>query len=145
MKDSVNHPSHYNSHPCGIEAIDLCEQLPFNLGNAIKYLWRWREKGGVDDLQKALWYIKREQERRHRDRLTPAARIAAAFEQAEPCADVGKAVAYIQAAHTARGIHLLHKAEHSIKLAIQDAQNGKIFGLCSTGAAGSPAAELPRK
>lgn len=58
--DSVNHPKHYTSHPSGIECIQITEHLSFTIGNAIKYLWRADEKGGVEDLQKAVWYINRE-------------------------------------------------------------------------------------
>lgn len=62
--DVVEKPRHYNSHPSGLEAIDLCEHMPFNVGNAVKYLWRAGLKGDdVEDLKKALWYIKRERER----------------------------------------------------------------------------------
>ncbi len=61
MSDAVNHPKHYNSHPSGIECIDVVEHLPFNVGNAIKYLWRADHKGAqIDDLKKARWYIDRE-------------------------------------------------------------------------------------
>ena len=59
---SVNHPDHYNSIP-GIECIDVVEHFNFNLGNAIKYIWRAGLKQGADwrtDLEKALWYIERE-------------------------------------------------------------------------------------
>lgn len=62
----VNHPQHYNSHPTGIECIDVIEHFPFNLGTAMKYLWRAGLKPGVDteiDLQKAIWYIEREIQR----------------------------------------------------------------------------------
>lgn len=38
--DNVNHPKHYNSHPSGVECIEIVEHLPFNIGSAIKYLWR---------------------------------------------------------------------------------------------------------
>ena len=62
--DSVNHPIHYTSHPSGVEAITICEHLSFNLGNAMKYLWRADLKNGVADLRKAVWYINREIERR---------------------------------------------------------------------------------
>lgn len=62
--DVVQRPKHYNVHPSGLEAIDLCEHLTFNLGNAVKYIWRAGLKNDeVEDLKKALWYIKREQER----------------------------------------------------------------------------------
>jgi len=63
MTDLVNHPPHYNSSPakceCGrqIECIDVTRHLGFNDGNAVKYLWRWRQKGGVEDLKKARWYL----------------------------------------------------------------------------------------
>ena len=60
--DTVNHPAHYN-HPSGIECIDVVEWCSFNLGNAIKYIWRYDKKNGVEDLRKAVWYIQREIER----------------------------------------------------------------------------------
>jgi hypothetical protein len=60
MADNVNHPKHYNSHPAGIECIDVVEHLPFNVGNAIKYLWRADHKNGLEDLRKAAWYVQRE-------------------------------------------------------------------------------------
>ena len=58
---SVNHPAHYNSSPSGIECIDVVEHLTFNVGSAIKYLWRAGHKGDIiEDLQKAAWYVNRE-------------------------------------------------------------------------------------
>jgi len=66
VADNVNHPPHYNAHPSGIEAIDVCEHLSFCLGNAVKYVWRAGNKGDrIEDLKKALWYLDRE-DRRHR-------------------------------------------------------------------------------
>jgi len=63
--DPVNHPSHYTSHPSGVECIDITEHFNFNLGNAIKYVWRAGLKGKtIEDLEKAIWYIQREIERR---------------------------------------------------------------------------------
>lgn len=62
-EDKVNHPTHYNTHPAGIECITVTEYFNFNLGNVIKYVWRAGLKQGVDpleDLQKAAWYIERE-------------------------------------------------------------------------------------
>ena len=51
---AVNHPPHYTAHPSGIEAVEVCEHLSFNMGNALKYLWRAGKKGdAVEDLQKA--------------------------------------------------------------------------------------------
>jgi hypothetical protein len=64
--DHVNHPKHYNDHPAGIEAIDVIEHMPFNVGTAMKYLWRAGLKPGESatrDLDKAQWYINREKER----------------------------------------------------------------------------------
>jgi hypothetical protein len=58
--DPVNHPAHYTSHPAGIECIDVVEHMCFNLGNAIKYIWRFEKKNGVEDLKKARWYLNRE-------------------------------------------------------------------------------------
>ena len=61
MMDQVNHPEHYNKHPSGVECIDIVEHLCFNLGNAIKYIWRADLKGNAtEDLEKAIWYIQRE-------------------------------------------------------------------------------------
>ena len=61
MRDSVNHPAHYTSHPSGVECIQITEHMNFCLGNAVKYLWRAGLKGNaVEDLRKAVWYIDRE-------------------------------------------------------------------------------------
>lgn len=59
--DPVDHPDHYNNHPSGIECIDIVEHMGFNLGNAMKYIWRADLKGNdLQDLQKAKWYVDRE-------------------------------------------------------------------------------------
>ena len=59
--DMVNHPTHYTSHPAGIEAITvLREATDYNLGQAIKYLWRvlWGSKGrDIEDVAKARFYL----------------------------------------------------------------------------------------
>jgi hypothetical protein len=61
----VNHPKHYTSHPSGIECIQITEHMGFNLGNAIKYIWRSDLKGkSTEDLEKAIWYIQRELSKR---------------------------------------------------------------------------------
>ena len=74
MADSINHPAHYNLHPSGVEAIDLCEVLSFNLGNAVKYLMRADHKGQrVDDLRKAAWYLRRESARVPTQMVSPTA------------------------------------------------------------------------
>lgn len=63
--DPVNHPRHYTSHPSGVECIQVAEHMGFNLGNAMKYLWRADEKGNaIEDLRKAAWYLQREIEKR---------------------------------------------------------------------------------
>ena len=67
MENRVNHPDYYNSHPSGIECIDIIRHYCFDIGNAIKYLWRagLKKEIGLDekqkeieDLKKAIWYIK---------------------------------------------------------------------------------------
>jgi hypothetical protein len=59
--EQVNHPKHYTSHPSGVECIQITEHMGFNLGNAIKYVWRADEKNNaIEDLRKAVWYINRE-------------------------------------------------------------------------------------
>jgi hypothetical protein len=56
-EDAIN-PSHYRKHPSGIECIEVTRHMNFNVGNAIKYLWRYMDKGDpVENLQKAQWYI----------------------------------------------------------------------------------------
>lgn len=64
--DQVNHPKHYTSDPSGIECIDITRHRNFNIGNAIKYLWRAGLKDDkdrklidkqVEDLNKAVWYL----------------------------------------------------------------------------------------
>ena len=66
MKDNVNHPEHYTSDPSKVECIQICRHRNFNIGNAIKYLWRAglkKEEGindvdkQVEDLKKAIFYI----------------------------------------------------------------------------------------
>jgi Protein of unknwon function (DUF3310) len=65
MNDNVNNPKHYTSHPSGIDCIQITEHMGFCLGNAIKYVWRADLKGdAIEDLEKAVWYIRREIERR---------------------------------------------------------------------------------
>lgn len=63
LEDMVNHPEHYAGQG-DIECIEVLEQLArdghdFRVLNAIKYLWRYRHKGRVESLQKAMWYLNR--------------------------------------------------------------------------------------
>ena len=68
MDNPVNHPAHYTSHPSGVEAIDITRHMNFNLGNAVKYIWRAGLKGdSIEDLQKARFYISDELERLSND------------------------------------------------------------------------------
>lgn len=69
MTDMVNHPSHYTSDPSGVECIEITRHRNFNVGNAIKYLWRAGLKKdaelddntkNIEDLRKAVFYIEDE-------------------------------------------------------------------------------------
>ena len=63
MVDMVNHPPHYTRG--SVQCIDALASATVDLtgieavctANAIKYLWRWKQKNGVEDLRKAQWYI----------------------------------------------------------------------------------------
>jgi hypothetical protein len=60
VKDMVNHPPHYTSDPSGVECIQITRHRNFNVGNAIKYLWRAGIKDDakqIEDLKKAIFYI----------------------------------------------------------------------------------------
>lgn len=64
VHDPVNHPPHYKAG--GIECIDAIEAAltpeefrGYCKGNALKYVWRERHKGGAESLAKAQWYLKR--------------------------------------------------------------------------------------
>ena len=70
--DPVNHPTHYTSDPSGVECIQITRHRNFNIGNAIKYLWRagLKQSDGrdaktkqIEDLRKAIFYINDEIER----------------------------------------------------------------------------------
>lgn len=62
-KEVINHPSHYTSGK--VECIDAIESATGDLtgieavctANIIKYVWRWKLKNGVEDLEKASWYL----------------------------------------------------------------------------------------
>jgi hypothetical protein len=63
--DAVSKPKHYNQG--GIECIEALKAATTRLtgieavctANAIKYLWRWRDKNGAEDIRKAIWYCER--------------------------------------------------------------------------------------
>ena len=60
----VSHPDHYKSET-GLEVIDVIEAFTFDLkgaeatdtGNILKYICRWKKKNGLQDLEKAMWYL----------------------------------------------------------------------------------------
>ena len=60
----ASHPAHYQSET-GLEVIDVIEAFAFDLkgieatdtGNVLKYMCRWKNKNGVQDLEKARWYL----------------------------------------------------------------------------------------
>ena len=62
--DFINHPNHYMSET-GLETIDVIEAFTFDLkgieatdtGNILKYMCRWKNKNGLQDLKKARWYL----------------------------------------------------------------------------------------
>lgn len=64
--EKINHPSHYQTKN-GLEAIDVMEAFTedlkgaeaINTSNVLKYICRWKNKNGVEDLKKAQWYLNR--------------------------------------------------------------------------------------
>lgn len=68
--NNINHPIHYNSHPSGIECIEVARYMSFNLGNVLKYIWMHGNKryetnpdelsNAIEDLEKAAWYLQNE-------------------------------------------------------------------------------------
>lgn len=64
MGNAVNHPDHYQLSN-GMETIDIIAAVvgdlkgieAFDMGNAVKYQCRFKNKGGIQDLQKADWYL----------------------------------------------------------------------------------------
>lgn len=69
MSDPVKHPSHYTSHPSGVECIEITKHMNFCCGNVIKYIWRAGLKDrelidkDLEDLKKARQYLDFEIER----------------------------------------------------------------------------------
>lgn len=62
IDDMVNEPPHYTKGE--IQCIEVLEQLAddghdFRVLNAMKYLWRYRHKGGDESIRKAIWYLRR--------------------------------------------------------------------------------------
>lgn len=64
-QESVNHPSHYGGEENPYEVIKVIDawDLPFTLGNSVKYIARAGKKNPdktIEDLKKAIWYIEHE-------------------------------------------------------------------------------------
>lgn len=80
MSEMVDNPPHYKKHPSGVECIEITEWMNFNLGNAVKYIWRCNEKGSqIVDLEKARWYLDREIKRLEKNspngKVTPLTKV----------------------------------------------------------------------
>lgn len=104
--DIVRKARHYNVHASGIECIEVVRHLPFDLGNAVKYIWRCGEKGNhQQDIEKALYYL--EDQRSlildydlivSPERHVLVTDLARRFADAEPDENVGLAVVELVAA-----------------------------------------------
>lgn len=85
-KEMVNHPSHYTSGK--VECIDAIESATGDLtgieavctANIIKYVWRWKLKNGVEDLEKASWYLHKLIEKKKDDKYKDEIRKSSIFE-----------------------------------------------------------------
>lgn len=87
MDPSVDHPTHYNAHPSGVECIDIVRHHSFNIGSAIKYLWRDGIKNTetpIQDLEKAIWYIQDEINMRKNNAVQASADTRATDESSDP-------------------------------------------------------------
>ena len=62
MKNEIDHPDHYGGEANPYEAIKIIEawNMGFHLGNVLKYILRANNKGGLQDLLKARWYLDRQ-------------------------------------------------------------------------------------
>ena len=123
---TINHPTHYNAHPSGIECIDVVEHLPFNPGNAIKYCWRAGHKGNLlEDLKKALWYAEREAERFEKhdvfDRLDLKGIewMVTKFQDAEPDDFIAAAVGFLFCGAMYGDAWYVGQSVHALRLKIK--------------------------
>jgi len=103
MTNAVDHPQHYTSHPSGVEAVEITEWLSFNLGNCVKYLLRREHKGNErQDMEKALWYARREKQRFTAEPCCPSpyglVEKVARVVSAEPDEEIGRAIGLISLA-----------------------------------------------
>jgi len=85
QNDPVNHPKHYTEHPSGVECIEITKHMNFCLGNAVKYIWRADLKNdAIEDLEKAVWYINCEIERRKETKLKRVLKLRKSEENFDP-------------------------------------------------------------
>lgn len=56
MSDNIN-PDHYKNNSIQLEPYVLCSAFPFITGNVLKYVIRYKDKNGIEDLRKALRYL----------------------------------------------------------------------------------------
>ena len=78
MKDNID-PQHYKKQP--IECIEFTEHMSFLLGNAFKYVWRYKDKNSKEDLKKAEWYLNKAIEQKS----TEVKNIPMAFKNLDKC------------------------------------------------------------
>ncbi|HLP67795.1 MAG TPA: hypothetical protein VK181_09775 [Rhizobium sp.] len=135
--DNVDRPQHYNSHPSGIQPVEIAEHMVLTLGTAFIYGWRYNMKGTpLEDLRKMRWWLLRQQE--HNAQLPwPSASQAGyfrgevmpsrkhAFNRPSPwCEPVRHALAALCDWHSTESItergRLLSKAIQCIDTAIAD-------------------------
>ena len=81
MSDMVNHPPHYTKAENGIECWEAMyamlgkdSYVDHCIASAMKYMWRWRHKNGLEDLQKAQWWLNKGVEIESKDRAQRVAR-----------------------------------------------------------------------
>ena len=88
-KDMVNNPPHYNKY--GVECIEAIQSATgegyeyYLQGNIIKYLWRYRYKNGVQDLEKAQWYLSRLIEIKKKEEAPDVIGTSFGFELSDGC------------------------------------------------------------
>jgi len=126
MIDNVNSPPHYTSSDakciCGnpIECIQVTRHMNFNLGNAMKYIWRAEHKGKtIEDLAKAIWYLNNEI-----GRLMP--------EVQKECPIIGCNI-YEPHTHASPGYAFGEDAEYTEEAKEVFEQNQRILGQASSG------------
>ena len=67
MKIKVEHPKHYNKGDIEVWDFIADQDLDFFEGNIVKYICRWRTKGGIEDLEKVKEYIEKYLNEKYKD------------------------------------------------------------------------------